>query len=181
MTCEFCDRYPVATYTFFPGSCYVFKKLQELVLFDFFGLTKRCNTCAHHSFFPHWSQLVSEMKLLLVFANLTSASQDLCLTAFCLLKYIPNPVNKQQHGRGEQWALKSKVIFLITNSPISMSRVAAISKEGKFPHFIYSSSEMQLEKQSLTAANVRSVTKGQLSRVHSASHASLVAVRPSSQ
>lgn len=46
--------------------------------------------------------------------------------------------------------------FLITNSPITMSRVAAISKEGKFPHFIYSSSEMQLEKQSLMAANMRS-------------------------
>lgn len=156
MTCKFCDRYPVATYLFFPGLSYVFRKLQKVVLFDFFGLTNGCNTCVHRSFFPHWSQLGSEMMLHLIFANWSPACRDLGPTAFSLLKYILNSIHKQQHGRGEQ-RIDHKVIFLMASSPISVNRVAPISKEGEFPHFVYSCSKMQLEKQSLIAVSAHSV------------------------
>lgn len=118
------------------------------------------------------------MKLLLILANLTSACWDLGLTTFSLLKCILNSVNKQQHRRGEQWGQKSKATFLVTNSPISMHRIAAISKDSKFPNFVYLNSKMQLEEWSSIALNAHSapVIKGQLSPVHSSSHANLVAM-----
>lgn len=64
-----------------------------------------------------------------------------------------------------------------------MNRVAAINKESKFPRIIYSCSKMQLEKLSLIAANVCSVslTPKASWAGFTASHASLVAMCPYSQ
>lgn len=175
--------YSVATYTFSPGLCYVFKKLQKLVLFYSFALTNGCNTCVLHFIFSHWSHLVSEMKLLLIFANSSPASWDRGAAAFALLKCTLSSVHNQQHGRGEKQAQTNKVIFLMTSSPISMNRVAAVNKEGKFPHFIYSCSKLQPEKLSLMAANAHSAPLSPKASWagFTARHASLVAMCPYSQ
>jgi len=60
-------------------------------------------------------------------------------------------VNKQQNGRGNNWIQEKKKSYFF--DVIGMDQVVVISRDGKFPDFTYSCSELQLENPSFTAAN----------------------------
>lgn len=120
--------YPVATYTFSLGLCYVFKKSQKLVLFYFFALTNGCNTCVLH-FFPlitsgEWDKATSCL------CEVEPSQLRLRCYCICSNAHWTLSINS---NTGEKQAQTNKVFFLMASSPSAWTEFLLSIRRASFP------------------------------------------------